>query len=71
MPLISQILLDAIIDPEFLYLPRKLLMIDATKAPLGANDGEAPHLSLINDILSDGIATSSEVFLLSFLFLKL
>ncbi len=56
MPLVSQILLDSVLDQDFLYLPRKYLAYDHQAAPykLGRNGGEALHLSLIEELMSDG-----------------
>jgi hypothetical protein len=57
MPLVSQILQDAITDPEFLYLPRKLLTYKPTvnKGDVVFDDWKpAPHLSLMDHVISDG-----------------
>jgi hypothetical protein len=57
MPLVSQILQDAITDAEFLYLPRKLLTYKpmVNKGSFLFDDWKpAPHLSLMDQIISDG-----------------
>jgi hypothetical protein len=66
MPLISQILLDAVIDPEYLYLPRKLLVFQSNSKegnrPVNFDPREAaPHLRLIHDIMSDGTISLQDV----------
>jgi hypothetical protein len=66
MPLISQILIDSVIDPEYLYLPRKVLTFQSVPKdggrPIGGDIREgAPHLKLVNEIMSDGSIDMSQV----------
>ncbi len=70
MPLVSQILLDSVLDRDFLYLPRKYLAYDHQAAPykLGSNGGEALHLSLIEELMSDGSIRLDKVRVLLWFF---
>jgi hypothetical protein len=56
IPFVAQILLDAVLDPHYLHLPRVLLI---NHYP--AESGIVPHMALFHDLATGGTLTEAEV----------
>ncbi len=65
LPLIAQIILDAYLSPEHLYLPRMLLLHNPQmESMMSWSKGQArgvPHMELIGKLMSGGSATLKQV----------
>ena len=65
LPLLAQIVLDAYLSKEFLYLPRKLLVyndqIDVMTLFTKGHSKALPHMALIGKLMSGGGVTMKEV----------
>lgn len=65
LPLIAQIILDAYLSPQYLYLPRMLLIHNPQmESMMSWSKGQArgvPHMELIGKLMSGGGATLKQV----------
>ena len=72
LPLIAQIVLDAYLSPQYLYLPRMLLIHNPQmESMMSWSKGQArgvPHMELIGKLMSGGGATLKQVSLDNYYF---